>query len=83
MTDLELIYTMLGEKSTTAIAVASDAQGLKENIDAAASGGKVAGDARRGLEEKLGKPITSKQNFLNGGSRINDPEQLTIKINPK
>lgn len=79
MTDLELIFTMLGEKSTTAIAVATDAKGYKENADAAASGGKVAGDARRGLEAKLGKSITTKENFLNGGSRVNDPEQLTLK----
>lgn len=79
MTDLELIFTMLGEKSTTAIAVATDAQGLKENSAAAASGGTVAGDARRGLEKQLGKPVASKENFLSGGGRVNDPQQLTLK----
>ncbi len=79
MTDLELIFTMLGEKSTTAIAVATDAQGYKANAEAAASGGTVAGDARRGLEKKLGKQVASAENFLGGGSRVNDPEQLTLK----
>ena len=79
MTDLELIFTMLGEKSTNAIAVATDAQGFRENADAATSGGKVAGDARRDLEKRLGKPITSKDNFLGTASRVNDPKQLTMK----
>lgn len=79
MTDLELIFTMLGEKSTTAIAKSTDAKGFKENADAAASGGKIAGEARRTLEAKLGKSIVSKENFLSGGSRTNDPELLTKK----
>lgn len=83
MTDLELIFTMLGEKSTTAIAVASDAQGYKANAEAAASGGTVAGDARRGLEKKLGKSVASAENFLGGGGRVNDPEQLTLKQKKK
>lgn len=64
MTDLELVLTMLGEKSTTAIAQSMDAYGLQENVSAATSGGKVAGDARRGLEEKLGRSIVSRENFL-------------------
>lgn len=79
MTDLELIFTMLGEKSTTAIAAATDAQGFKENSEAAASGGTIAGDARRGLEKKLGHKVASKENFLSGGGRVNDPQQLTLK----
>lgn len=79
MTDLELIFTMLGEKSTTAIAVSTDAQGLDENAEAAKSGGKIAGDAARTLEKKLGKRIVSPDNFLSGGKRVNDPEQLTLK----
>lgn len=72
---------MLGEKSTTAIAVATDAIGYKDNAEAAASGGKIAGDARKGLEKKLGKPVASKDNFLINGGRINDPQQLTLKKN--
>jgi DNA-damage-inducible protein D len=64
MTDLELIFTMLGEKSTTAIAQATNAQGLPGNERAAKSGGKIAGDARRKLEIESGKPVLSKSNFL-------------------
>lgn len=79
LTDLELIFTVLGEKSATAIAKSIDAKGFKENVEAAASGGKITGEARRALEAKLGKSIVSKDNFLTGGSRENDPEQLTLK----
>ncbi len=83
MTDLELIFTMLGEKSTTAIATSTNAQGFNENKEAAASGGKIAGSARRTLEKKLGKPIVSKENFLSSGKRENDPQQLTAKLPKK
>lgn len=79
MTDLELIFTMLGEKSTAAIASSMNSQGLKENVDSAMSGGKVAGDARKGLEQKLGRRVISSQNFLKGAKRVLDPEQLTAK----
>jgi DNA-damage-inducible protein D len=67
MTDFELVLTMLGEKSTAAIAQTIDAQGLEENADAAHSGGKVAGDARKGLERQLKRSVVSKENFLKGG----------------
>lgn len=79
MTDLELIFTMLGEKSTTAIAVSTNAQGYRENAEAATSGGKIAGEARRTLEKKLGKPVVSTDNFLSGAKRVHDPAQLTLK----
>lgn len=64
MTDLELIFSMLGEAATKEIAVNRDAVGFKENSDAAKAGGKIAGDARQDLEEKSGKPVVSKSNFL-------------------
>jgi hypothetical protein len=54
MTDLELIFTMLGEASTTAIARVDDAQGFTENKDAAIRGGGVAGKARTQLETETG-----------------------------
>jgi hypothetical protein len=77
MTDLELVFTMLGEKSTVAIARATKAYGFKPNAVAAESGGRVAGDARRELERKLGSTIVSRSNFLGGGMRKKNPEQLT------
>lgn len=78
MTDLELVLTMLGEKSTSAIAQATDAQGFYQNKMAAESGGKVAGDARKGLEKKLGHSVVSDENFLNADRQL-DPQRLTSK----
>jgi len=86
MTDLELIFTMLGEASTTEIAKRKDAQGLPENKKAAIEGGTVAGNARKELEEKSGTKVSTrinyielpeaqirkKKNQLNQGTSIND-----------
>jgi len=63
MNDLELIFSMLGEASTTEIARNKDAQGYVENRNAALKGGAVAGSARRDLEKKSGKRIASKENY--------------------
>jgi hypothetical protein len=72
MTDLELIFTMLGEASTTEIAIQQDAQGFEENKEAAQSGGKIAGNARKELEAKSGRRVMSSSNFLNLGIDITD-----------
>lgn len=64
MTDLELIFSMLGEASTTEIAVQKDVQGFEENKKAAKMGGTIAGNARKELEEKSGKKVVSSSNFL-------------------
>ena len=64
MTDLELIFTMLGEASTTEIARRSDALGFDENRTSAKEGGKIAGNARKALEAKTGKRVVSKANYL-------------------
>ena len=63
MTDLELIFTMLGEASTTEIARTKDAQGFIQNQHAAQEGGTIAGNARRELEERSGRSIISRDNF--------------------
>lgn len=63
MNDLELIFTMLGEASTTEIARNKDAQGYDENREAATAGGAVAGRARIDLETKSGKKIASRDNY--------------------
>ena len=63
MNDLELIFSMLGEASTTEIARNKDALGYEENRRAALEGGAVAGSARRDLEKKSGKRIASKDNY--------------------
>lgn len=63
MTDLELIFTMLGEASTTEIARNRDAQGYEENLDSAKEGGTVAGSARLDLEKKSGRRVSSRENY--------------------
>ncbi len=64
MDDLELIFTMLGEASTAEIAKVKNTQGFPENKEAAVKGGKIAGDARKKLEQQTGKKISTKKNFL-------------------
>ena len=64
MTDLELIFSMLGEASTKEIAVNTDTQGFHENKKAAKAGGKIAGDARKQLELKSGKKVITSENYL-------------------
>ena len=63
MTDLELIFSMLGEASTKEIAINKDAQGFVENKQAAFEGGAVAGNARKELERKSGKKVISRENY--------------------
>lgn len=63
MTDLELIFTMLGEASTTEIARKKDARGFNENKMAAKTGGSIAGNARRELEIQTKTKISTKENF--------------------
>lgn len=64
MTDLELIFTMLGEAATTEIARNRDAQGFGPNKVAAHDGGTVAGNARRQLEVQSGKKVVTQENYL-------------------
>ena len=64
MNDLELIFTMLGEASTTEIAKNKNAKGFLENKLAAHDGGNVAGKARKDLEEKSGKKVSTRKNYL-------------------
>lgn len=63
MTDLELIFTMLGEAATTEIARNKNAQGFPENKKAAKEGGSVAGKARKDLEKKSGGKVVTSKNF--------------------
>ena len=65
MDDLELIFSMLGEASTTRIVQKQNSQGFKENKIASKKGGKIAGDARIKLEIESGDKIISKENYLN------------------
>ena len=64
MTDLELIFSMLGEAATSEIARNRDAQGFPQNKQVASEGGTVAGNARRELEKKSGRKVVTSENYL-------------------
>ncbi len=71
MTNLELIFSMLGEEATRSVTIKDDAQGFYENQDAAQRGGKMAGNARRSFEETENVKVVSAENFLN---RVNNDD---------
>lgn len=64
MNDFELIFTMLSERSTTEIHRTEDSQGIPKLKKDARAGGKIAGNARKQLEKKLGKSVVSKKRFI-------------------
>jgi DNA-damage-inducible protein D len=64
MTDLELIFSMLGEASTKEIIVNTNPIGFLQNQKVAKAGGKIAGDARKQLEIKSGKKVVSEENYI-------------------
>jgi len=64
MTDLELIFSMLGEAATTEITRVDDAHGFNENKKSARKGGQVAGKARTDLEQKTGRRVVTRENYL-------------------
>ncbi len=64
MNDLELIFSMLGERVSTEITRKEDAQGYKEAEDAAKMRGRVAGNARKETEKELDRSVTSRENYL-------------------
>jgi len=63
MTDLELIFAMLGEASTTEIARNRDIKGFVDNLIVAHEGGTVAGNARKELETRTGNKVVTKDNY--------------------
>ena len=64
MTDLELIFSMLGERATTEITQTNNSKEFHKLKKDANAGGKIAGDARKALELKTGKKVSQKENFL-------------------
>ncbi len=64
MTDWELILTMFGEKATTDITIAKDAKGFPQLKHSAKEGGDIAKNARKELEQKIGKSVVSNENYL-------------------
>jgi len=76
MTDLELIFTMLGERVTTEISKKEKPETFQKNKQVALRGGNVAGNARRETEKELGHSIITDQNFLD---KTSDEEVVAIE----
>jgi len=70
MTDLELIFTMLGERMTTELSRQEKPTSMAGHKSAARRGGKVAGNARKEAEKELGHTIISRQNYLPKGDDL-------------
>jgi prophage antirepressor-like protein len=70
MDDLELIFTMLGERVTTEISKKEKPETFTENKKVAQRGGKVAGNALKETEKELGRNVSSKQNFLGNDDQL-------------
>ena len=62
MSTLELALNMLAEATTTEITKATNPQGLEQNKTVAKTGGRIAGNARKSIEEETGKPVVTSAN---------------------
>ena len=72
MDDLELIFTMLGERVTTEISQKEDPETFEESRQIAKRGGNVAGVARKETEKELGRSVSNPNNYL--------PAQTTLEL---
>lgn len=72
MDDLELIFTMLGERVTTEISQQEDPETFEESRQIAKRGGNVAGVARKETEKELGRSVSTPNNYL--------PQQNTLEL---
>lgn len=72
MSTTELILNMLAETATKDIAEATNPQGLEENKQVAQDGGSIAGDARKSIEDRTGKPVITSKNAIDLGRLIGD-----------
>lgn len=72
MSTTELILNMLAETATKDIAEATNPQGLDENKQVAQDGGSIAGDARKSIEARTGKPVITSKNAIDLGRLITD-----------
>ena len=80
MDDFELIFSMLGERSTTEIHRVENSQGIPKLMSDAKAGGDIAGGAREKLEKRLGRSLISKNNFKSlGGTKNNNIKKFPPK----
>lgn len=72
MSDLELLFSQLGEAATTEITKTEHPQGFEKNKQVSRRGGKIAGDARSNLERETSRQVITSQNYL--------PQKKGIKL---
>ena len=72
MTTLELVLNMLAEATTTEISKQKAPETFSENIDVARAGGKVAGDARKAIEDQTGVPVITSKNSVQLNQVVTD-----------
>lgn len=83
MTTLELVLNMLAEATTTEISRQKAPEGLRENVEVARSGGKVAGDARKAIEQQTGVPVITSKNAAQLNQVVSNLIEATSEIPDK
>ena len=83
MTTLELVLNMLAEATTTEISKQKAPEGLRENVEVARSGGKVAGDARKAIEQQTGVPVIASKNAAQLNQVVTNLIEATSEIPDK
>ena len=72
MSTLEIVLNMLAEATTTELTKTTNPQGLEENKKVARDGGNIAGNARKEIEQKNGKPVITSKNAVDLSKLIED-----------
>ena len=83
MTTLELVLNMLAEATTTEISKQKAPEGLRENVEVARSGGKVAGDARKAIERQTGMPVITSKSAAQLNQVVSNLIEATSEIPDK
>ena len=83
MTTLELVLNMLAEATTTEISKQKAPEGLRENVEVARSGGKVAGDARKAIERQTGVPVITSKSAARLNQVVSNLIEATSEIPDK
>ena len=83
MTTLELVLNMLAEATTTEISKQKAPEGLHENVEVARSGGKVAGDARKAIEQQTGVPVITSKSAAQLNQVVSNLIEATSEIPDK
>ena len=83
MTTLELVLNMLAEATTTEISKQKAPEGLRENVEVARSGGKVAGDARKAIERQTGVPVIASKSAAQLNQVVTNLIEATSEIPDK